>query len=151
MWKQVHSCQQLMAALRKADLTRLAPAVVGDYFPEGSPRQLAQKTRVCEGARPQAHYHFFDQNGRFGSLDQNGEQVDENTYRIVNDHSFRIGKGQFRYHILNGKTLMLEPVIPEAERRRALANPLKFTPAGWQVTVAYEGVPWKRVDCAGWC
>ena len=150
-WKQVHTCEQLVRALAKEGLKAIAPAMIGDYFPGTSPKQLAKKPDVCSGAKPQAHYHFFDAAGQFGSLNQNEEQVDENTYEIVDGTTLRIGRGEFRYRIANGNTLMLEPVIPKSERRRALAQPLKFSPAGWQVSVSYPGHPWKRVECDGWC
>ncbi len=150
-WEQVHSCQQLVKALAKAGLRAVAPAMVGDYFPDQSPKQLAQKPDVCKGATPQRHAHFFTGDGRFGSLDQDDNQVDDGMYEVVNEQLFRIGESEFRYRIVDGPALVLHPVIRPADRRQALANPLEFTPAGWQVAVSYDGLPWKRVDCAGWC
>jgi hypothetical protein len=150
-WEQVHSCPQLVKALGRAGLRPVAPAMVGDYFPDQSPKQLAQKPDVCKGARPQRHGHFFTEEGLFGSLDQDDNQVDDGTYEVVNAHRFRIGKATFRYRIADGMTLMLHPVITASDRRRALARPFAFSTAGWQVSVAYDGLPWKRVDCAGWC
>ena len=87
----------------------------------------------------------------FGSLDEEDNQVDENTYEVVSEETLRIGQGEFRYRIVDGPALVLDPVIPAADKRRALARPLEFSPAGWQVAVSYDGLPWKRVDCAGWC
>ena len=150
-WQQVHSCRYLVTALDRAGLKALAPAMVGDYFLGSSPHQLAQKPDVCEGAKPQRHSHFFTEDGRFGSLDQNGEQVDDGAYTVTQD-VLRIGPGEaeFRYRIVNDK-LMLHPIISPKDRHRALENPLEFSKAGWQVAVSYPGVPWKHVPCAGWC
>jgi hypothetical protein len=55
------------------------------------------------------------------------------------------------YRRLRSDKLILHPVITDAARRRALAHPLEWSPAGWQVAVSYEGLPWKRVTCEGWC
>lgn len=153
-WEQVHSCQQLVKALDKAGLGALAPAMVGDYFSDSNPKQLAQKPDVCKGATPQRHAHFFTAEGQFGSLDQEDNQVDDGPYEVVND-VLRIGggdiAGKFRYQIVDDSTLMLHPVLTPADKRQALAHPLEFSRAGWQVSVAYDGLPWTRVDCAGWC
>jgi hypothetical protein len=150
-WEQVHTCTELMTALHKAGLAPLAPAMVGDYFPGSSPQQLAKKNDVCQGATPQRHSHFFTQSGQFGSLDQDGNQVDDGTYNVVNGHTIDIGSAAFHYRVIDGKTLVLHAVIHASAKHQALSSPLEFTTAGWQVAVTYEGHPWTRVPCAGWC
>jgi hypothetical protein len=55
------------------------------------------------------------------------------------------------YRRLRSDKLILHPVITDAALHRALAHPLEWSPAGWQVAVSYEGLPWKRVTCEGWC
>ena len=151
-WEQVHTCRQLVTALNQAGLQPVAPAVAGDYFPGTSPQQLAKKAILCKGATPQRHSHFFTEDGQFGSLDQGGNQVDDGTYQVLNDHVLRIGPdAQFRYRISGGKTLRLHPLIRAADRRKALAHPLEFSKAGWQVAVSYDGLEWRRVPCQGWC
>ena len=150
-WERVQTCRELADALDQADLSALAPAVLTDFFPDSSARQLARKANPCKGATARAHSHFFTKDGVFGSLDENGNQVDDGSYRIVDDDTFRIGGGRFDYRILHGDTLILRPVIAGVARRRALAHPLGFNTAGWQVAVSYEGLPWKRVSCKGWC
>jgi len=142
----------MVRALNEAHLAANAPAIVGDYFPGISAKKLAAKTGICSGATPQTHSHFFTSTGQFGSVDQNGNQVDDGSYQIINDHTFRIGPhGTFHYTILNGTRLILHPVITAAERRQALANPLGFYEATWKVAVSYGGRPWKRVSCDTWC
>ena len=150
-WEQTHSCEALVQALDKAHLSATAPAVVVDYFPNSSPKQLAAKHDLCSGATPQLHSHFFTVDGMFGSLDQHDNQVDDGSYEIINDHAVRIGDGTFDFTIANGDTLILKPVISAADRRKALASPLEFTTAAWQVAVTYGGLSWKRADCDGWC
>jgi hypothetical protein len=147
----MHSCGELVHALHEEGLDALAPGVAGDYFPGSTPQQLAKKDDLCAGATPQRHSHFFTDTGAFGSVDQDGNQVDDGTYKVLANHTLVIGDAQFRYRIVSGKTLVLHPVIRKADRRQALANPLEFATAGWQVSVTYEGLPWKRVPCDGWC
>jgi len=114
-------------------------------------KKLAKQQDVCAGAwRPYRHYHFFTADGRFGSLDQNLQQVDDGTYKIAG-HMLLFGKNKFRYRVIHGDTLTLEPVITPALRRAALAHPLKDTVAPWMVSVAYTGSTWKRVPCDQWC
>jgi hypothetical protein len=122
----------MVDALDQAGLRKIAPSVVGDYFPGEKPQQLARKANVCQGAKPQQHSHFFTEDGQFGSLDQHEEQVDDAPYRVVDDRTLRLGpEGEetYRYRIVGGDELTLEPVIAARLKREALANPLKFSPA----------------------
>jgi hypothetical protein len=153
-WERVNECTQLVRALDQAGLRPIAPSVVGDYFPEASPKELARKDDLCAGAEPFVHYHFFDEAGKFGSLDENENQVDDGGYEILDGGRFRIGNIDFgvvfRYEI-DGDALSLSPVLTAAMKKQALADPLKFSAAGWAVAVSYPGHEWKRVDCGGWC
>lgn len=149
-WQTVRTCQGLVDSLREAGLVALAPAVVGDYFPNQAPAELAKKTHLCSGAEPQLHSHFFTANEKFGSLDQHGQQVDNGSYRLVNAHTVRINDGTFRFRI-QGKTLKLTPLLTTAEKQQALTNPLNVTTAGWMVAVSYLGHSWRRAPCGSWC
>lgn len=157
-WEVQRTCGGLVQAAQKAHLGRLAPAIVGEYFPGKTPRQLARKHPLCRGAKPQRHSHFFTRNGIFGSLDQNEQQVDDGTYRIVDSRTVHIGNpdvaANFHYRVdqeQGGKVLLLQPVITKRMRRQALAHPFGFSPAGWAVAVAYAGHPWEEVPCRKWC
>jgi hypothetical protein len=153
-WEVRRTCQGMVEALDQAGLREIAPSVVGDYFPGKKPQQLARKSEVCQGAKPQQHSHFFTEDGQFGSLDQHEEQVDDAAYRVVDDRTLRLdlefGEETYRYRVA-GDELTLEPLIPSRSKREALANPLEFSPAGHMAAVAYTGHAWKRVDCDGWC
>lgn len=150
-WQQRHSCEQLVAALRANGLEKVAPAMVGDFFPGMSTRELAGKGKnLCDGAEPQVHAHFFASTGEFGSLDQHGQRVDDGPYEVVNDHVMTIGDARFGY-VVDGDVLVLKPLISAGDRRAALAAPDDFSTAGWQVAVTYGGLPWHAVPCEGWC
>ena len=154
-WEVLRTCDGMVKALGEAGLRKLAPSVVGDYFPDQNPKQLARKADVCEGAEPQQHSHFFTDDAQFGSLDQNDEQVDDAPYHVVDEGILRLsaefGEESYRYRIAGSNKLTLEPVIPTRAKREALANPLEFSPAGHMAAVAYAGHTWTRADCAGWC
>jgi hypothetical protein len=101
---------------------------------------------------PQRHSHFFTRDGSFGSLDQTGEQVDDGRYQVIDARTIHIGNpgASFHYRIENaagGKVLSLQPVITRSMRRQALADPLQFSTAGWEVAVAYTGHTWEQVPC----
>ena len=150
-WERVTTCQELVNALTKAGLRKTAPAILaGNGFVPGTPKQLAGRAAICKGAVPRRHSHFFTAAGQFGSVDYNGQQVDDGSYRILDARTVRINEGKFHFRI-TGRELRLEPVISAAARRKALADPLQFSTAGWQVAVAFPGHAWKRVPCAQWC
>ena len=150
-WERVTTCKELVSALTKADLRKTAPAILaGNGFVPGTPQQLAVKTNICKGAVARRHSHFFTAAGQFGSVDYNGQQVDDGSYRLLDARTVRINDGKFHFRI-KGRELRLEPVISAAARHKALAFPLRFSTAGWQVAVAFPGHAWKRVPCAQWC
>jgi hypothetical protein len=153
-WEQLHHCQDLVEALEKAGLRATAPAVVGGQF---FGEKVPHGADPCTGAKNIAHSHFFTQDGAFGSLDQDLNQVDEGTYTIVDDQTVLISSppyftdARFTYRIENDDTLVLDPAITQTQRDEATADPKGFTEAVWMVTVAYPGTTWKRVPCEGWC
>ncbi len=153
LWMQVHTCEQLVTGLEEAGLGEIAPAVVGDFFPDQTAEELAAKEELCSDARPQRHFHFFDASGAFGSLDQHRQQVDDGPY-TVEDDTLHIGDeswgGTWTFAI-SGNQLSLTPVITEEQVEEALASPFEFSPTAWMVAVAYPGTTWKRVACQGWC
>jgi hypothetical protein len=154
-WQQTHKCSWLVQALKERHLRPIAPSVVGDYFPNKTPRQLDRKRHICRGADPQRHSHFFTSDGNFGSLDQHGQQVDDGRYRVIDTRTIQIGLPhgvKFHYDITNyGSELALDPVITRHMRRQALAHPYRFSDAGWSVAVAYPGHTWASVPCGTWC
>ena len=153
-WEVSRTCEGMVEALDAAGLGALAPSMVGDYFPGPGPKQLAHKPDVCEGAKAEPHSHFFTDDGQFGSIDKDEQQVDDAPYTVVDDHTLRLslefGDETYRYSIV-GDELTLEPVIRARAKREALANPLEFSLAGHAAAVAYAGHTWKRVDCGAWC
>jgi hypothetical protein len=132
-----------VSALTDAGLDRwILEFVAGNGFVPGvtSPDQIADPANPCAGAVPRVHSHFFDPHGLFGSLDWNGEHVDDGTYEVVDDHTFVISKEfpdvTFNYTV-QGTTITFDPVLPGC-------SPDCFE-AAWSVSVAYPGERWQLV------
>jgi hypothetical protein len=150
-WERVTTCAELARAYRQAGFDREARwAGAGNDFIPGvtSVDQLTDpEDHPCEGAVPRKHSHFFTADGRFGSRDWRGTQVDDGTYEIIDDSTFAMPYFErkpivveFRYRI-DGDTLRLDPELPsDCSTRRCREV------AAWAVSVAYAGEQWERVD-----
>jgi hypothetical protein len=81
-WVRTASCDDALAAFVQAGLADQVPAwVIGNFVGEGA---SAAPGKECANARPAVpHSHFFTADGRFGSRDENGQDVDEGGYKIV--------------------------------------------------------------------
>lgn len=98
--------------------------------------QIEDRAHPCAGAVPRKHSHFFTADGRFGSRDANGQQVDDGKYRLVGD-AFVIDGVTFHYTIRGNAALSISPDIPDCA-------PSCFE-AGWSIAVAYPGYTWHRI------
>ena len=140
-WSRTTTCQQRADALEAAGLGRFAAEhAAGDGFVPGvsSVDQLEDLQHPCKGAVPQVHSHFFTADGRFGSRDAQGNQVDDGTYEKQGDDAFVIGQVTFHYSVsADGTTLVLDPVLPMCAEKGCWD-------AQWAVAVAYPGLPWRR-------
>jgi hypothetical protein len=141
-WERLTRCEELVAALREAGLEQwVVEFVAGNGFVPGvrSADQIEDPADPCKGAVPREHSHFFSEDGQFGSLDWNGEQVDDGTYEIIGDHTFVVSKEfpdvTFNYTI-DGDSIVFDPEIPECAP--------KCFEAAWSVSVAYPGEEWQR-------
>jgi hypothetical protein len=132
----VTTCQELVEALEQAGLGEMAPQMVaGNGLVPGTSEQLAKKARICAGSRPREHSHFFTDFGTFGSLDWRGKQVDDGTYELIDDRTFKIGNAAFHFEI-EGDTIRFDPVLTGCDG----------FDCGWMVSVAFPGKTWERVS-----
>ena len=141
-WARTTTCAELTSAFRSAGITKLVnEMVVGNGFIPGvrSPGQLRDPARPCLGAVPRRHSHVFLENGEFGSLDWNGDPVDDGRYRIVKPGTVTVFKEfpsvTFRYEI-RGKQIRFTPLVPKDCQTFRCA---------WAISVAYPAKTWKRV------
>jgi hypothetical protein len=132
---------QYNALMRFPGLRKYAvEMVVGNGFIPGvrSPEQLKNPARPCLGAVARKHSHFFTKDGRFGSLDWTGQQVDDGTYTLKPTNKIVIAKEfpsvMFTYTV-QGKTIKFVPHIPK--------NCSTFRCA-WSLSMAIPGTVWTR-------
>jgi len=138
-WVRVQKCTELVGNLEKAGLRMWALKFVAEdgWIPGISkPKQIKDPTHPCRGSVARKHSHFFTADGQFGSRDENGQQVDEDSYELVGQDVVKIGGVTFHYKI-SGDTLRLIPEIPKC-------RPDCFE-AAWSVAVANEGYDWQRI------
>jgi hypothetical protein len=140
-WLRVQRCSELERVMTKAHLrSALLESIAGDGWIPGVTQvdQIKDRAHPCKGSVARKHSHFFTEDGQFGSLDAQGQQVDDVMYRLVGDQTVVIGDVEFHYRVTGGDTLQLTPVIPSCAP--------KCFEAGWSVAVAYPGYTWHRVQ-----
>lgn len=143
-WERVTTCEQRVRALQDAGLGEFAVEhAAGEGWIPGvtDPSQIKNSKRPCEGAVPLKHGHFFTEAGEFGSTDDEGDVVDDGTYRVVGNTIIvhkEFGDVTFEYRI-RGDSLFLDPVMPKCSESGCFD-------AQWAVAVAYPGLPWNRID-----
>lgn len=144
-WRRTTTCEERAQALEDAGLGEFAAEhAAGEGWIPGvtSVDQLADPSHPCRGAVPLDHEHFFTPSGQFGSLDANGNQVDDGSYDIQDPQTLVVHKefGDLTFtYTVTGDTLSLIPELPPCGAEGCFA-------AQWAVAVSYNGLPWKRVD-----
>jgi hypothetical protein len=115
-----------------------------------SPEQIKDPEHPCEGAIPRKHGHYFTEDGLFGSTDDQGDQVDDGTYHVIDEDTIVVekefGNVTFNYRIQDDGTLLLDPAMPNCTKNGCFV-------AQWAVAVSWAvclGSPWhsQRIsDC----
>jgi hypothetical protein len=141
-WELDRTCQAIVAALTKAGHPELIPGGAGELV-QGNidgqvPSDWDPKHPCAKALPPTPHSHTFWPNGMFNSYDENGNQVDDGPWAIVDDHTMTIGTSTFRYAIA-GNALMFEPVVP-ANCSGQCQDDLR-----WMYSVSFPGSAWHRV------
>ena len=144
-WERLTTCQQRVDALEDAGLGKFAAEhAAGEGWLPGvtSPDDIKDPDHPCRGAVALKHTHFFTADGQFGSRDDGGDQVDDGTYKVIDDDTVVISKEfgdvTFTYRIEgDGDTLLLDPVLPKCSESGCFA-------AQWAVAVASPGLAWRR-------
>ena len=141
-WELDRTCQAIVAALTKAGHPELIEGGVGELV-QGNingevPSDWDSKHPCAKALPPTAHSHTLWPNGKFNSYDENGNQVDDGPWAIVDAHTFTIGKSTFSYSIV-GDALMFEPIVP------AVCSGQCHDDLGWMYSVSFPGSAWHRV------
>jgi hypothetical protein len=144
-WRRTHRCEEVLEILKKAgfkEQVALTNIAEEGFLPGvSSANEIADVKHPCKGAVPHLHSHFFTADGQFGSKDQNGQQVDDGTYKILDDQTFVISGGfpdVTFHHRITRDTIRFDPVVPSCAPG--------CDEATWSVMVAFPGKTWKRVS-----
>ncbi|HEX9385049.1 MAG TPA: hypothetical protein VF918_01920, partial [Anaerolineales bacterium] len=137
-WQRVNSCASFVQAFKEAELIDLAPEwlVGGGYF---TSLDQINNTDLCKGATEVVHSHFFTANGGFGSHDEMGRQVDDGSYRVVDDRTISFPSSDVTVHFsIEGDTLTFEVVVPDPCEGTCRDN------TAWALSAFYPG-PFQRM------
>ena len=138
-WQRVNSCASFVQAFKEAGIIDLAPEwlVGGGYF---TSLDQIDNTDLCKGATEVLHSHFCTADGKFGSRDEKGRQVDDGRYKMVDDRTFTfLPGGDVTVHFnIEGDTLRFEVVVPDP----CVGNCREAT--AWALSAFYPG-PFERV------
>lgn len=121
-WHRVLTCKDQFAAFKAAGLAESHREWMTGNFFAGAPGPTSGDP--CAGALgPFEHSHFFTAQGAFGSRDQNGQQVDDGDYAVVDgdtlafpSHAREFGYTSelvVDYAVADG-VAMFEVVLPDA-------------------------------------
>jgi hypothetical protein len=117
-WQRVNRCRPFVRAFKKAGLEQLAPEwLVGGGYRSGSIKQVAKDPHPCRGAKAFKHSHAFYPDGKFASFTARGQQVDNGTYKIIDNRTFRLlGAPGFkvRYSVTGDTIRYLRVIAPHA-------------------------------------
>ena len=91
-WRRERTCDEYVRSMKQAGLEELIPEwVAGAQFGGASvsPAQVRQQSDPCQGLRNvnDQHDHVFYKDGRFASLNENGEFVDEGHYKLADERT----------------------------------------------------------------
>ena len=97
-WQRAQTCAELLGAFEQAGLAQSHVGWLQGNFFGGQPGPTGGD--VCAGAvGPLEHDHFFTAAGAFGSHDENGEEVDNGDFVVVDEDtvSFPSHAAEFGY------------------------------------------------------
>jgi hypothetical protein len=139
VWRGEHECEGIANALAEAgfDESAIIEAIVDNGLVPGaeSPEDVAGVTQACNEATTLEHSHEFTANGEFFSYDQSGNEVDFDTYQLVDDNTVAIGDQRVEFDFtIEGDRLTLEPHVEP--------GCLEFE-CQWAVMVA---MPWSGLE-----
>lgn len=141
-WSRTQTCSELVGVLERAGIPtqNVLDAVAGSELIPGvtnGANNIADPAHPCAGAVPRTHSHFFRAGGAWGSLDYNGQQVDDGHFQIVDDHTVVINAVTFHYRLIDANTIVFDPVLPKCAQQGCFN-------AEWALSVAYPSYQWKR-------
>lgn len=143
MWLGMHSCQRIvdiMVAAGMPEQALLNAAESGTIPGVSTIDDIADPEEPCVGATDKPHWHFFNADGEFGSLDMNRQKVDFGTWMLVDADTLTIEGTPFTFRV-DGDQLHMRP-----ENVGTCPVNGKWCAEAWKLMVAMPGTAWTRDD-----
>ncbi len=151
-WRRERECEEQVRLMKEAGLAELIPEWVSpsEFAHVSSAQSLGPPEDPCRGVKDGnlPHDHVFYEDGRFASVDDRGEFVDEGTYKLTDDRTVVLGDdppedgtaAHFRFSN-NFDTVTFDVVIPDMDTCSKDCR----TETAYGIAVFYSGLPWQRV------
>jgi hypothetical protein len=142
-WQRAPTCEELVQALTERGFGDFAAEAVGGAVLLTTPENVPAKDPkhpCADAAGPIKHSHKFWKDGTFNSYDQNGRQVDDGKYEIVDFNTILFAGFHVDYRI-DGDTIVFSLAVPKSctsKDCRAMA--------AYAINVFYPGKVWQRVS-----
>jgi hypothetical protein len=143
-WHRAQTCSEMLAAFTAAGLAKSHVAWIQDNF-----GQATTGSAACGGAPgPVEHSHFFTDSGSFGSRDDQGQEVDDGDFKVIDSDtiSFPSHADEFGYdgdlvvdYAVAGDEVTFDVAVP-ATCEGACADAY-----AWALS-AFASGPWQRAD-----
>jgi hypothetical protein len=151
-WRRERKCEEQVRLMKEAGLAELIPewASPSEFAHVSSTQSLGPSEDPCRGEKDGnlPHDHVFYKNGNFASVDDQGEFVDDGTYKLTDDRTVVLGDNppedgtaaHFRFSN-DFDTVTFDVVILDMDKcsERCREN------TAYGIAVFYSGLPWQRV------
>jgi hypothetical protein len=157
-WRRIRTCDEYVHQIKQAGLEDMVPTHqdhqdLVEEFGTGNAAQSHQDSDdPCQGVNGRLpHDHIFYKDGRFASVNQNGEFVDHAHYKLPDDRTLVL-KGDLdpsvtaHFRFSNDRdTVTFDLVLPDMAKCPYTTCTDVYS---WAVAVTIPGHPWHRV-CQG--
>ena len=109
-WTRVTSCEAFIEALEDAGLEDHIDEWVVNFWHD-DPDAVPSPDPCAGEPNEVAFSHFFLADGQRGALDETGEQVDDGTYTLIDDHTLSLQDFRVTF-VIEGDTMHFTAVIP---------------------------------------
>jgi hypothetical protein len=147
-WRRVRRCEEQVRLMQEAGLDELIPKWVdpAEFSHASSAQGSSPSGNPCQGVNGRLpHDHVFYKDGRFASVDDKGQFVDDGHHKFVDDRTIEFGDppgNLVHFSFSNDRnTVTFDVAVPDMNK---CSQRCRFNTA-YRLAVFYPGLPWKRV------